>query len=512
MKPVVRMPTSCPASWALSWLVVAALGLAGSLAGCDVGSALSTGEAVGTDPEASPPGLSARAGAAPLRPQTGAGTGSSAGRQISESRETAIVRASELVSPSVVAVNVLRTEQVRVADPFLSFFPFGAFSSTQARRVPSLGSGFVIDPSGIILTNDHVVAGAEQILVTFPDGRDAGAELVGTDELTDVAVLRIDAENLTAAPLGNTADLRIGEWVIAFGNPFGNLLSNPEPTVTVGVTSAIGRHIVPSGDEGGFYLGMIQTDAAINPGNSGGPLVNADGQVIGMNTSIFSRSGGSEGMGFAIPIERALGIAEDILAYGQVRRAWVGIYTGPEEADAFGRTRGVRVAQVAPESPAAGAGIEAGDRLLELNGTRLVTPLDFDAALLDLQVGDAVSVIVEGRARAVPMSAEEIPSLRAERVRLFDGLDLVTLTPAIRAERRIGSERGALVVGISSPQIESVTGLREGDVILSVGRRPIRSAEELSTLLRQIPARTRIQFVLERNGQLIATQEFVLGE
>ena len=541
MKPVVRIPTSCPASWALSWLVVAALGLAGSLAGCDVGSALSTGEAVGTDPEASPPGLSARAGAAPLRPQTGAGTGSSAGRQISESRETAIVRASELVSPSVVAVNVLRTEQVRVADPFLSFFPFGAFSSTQARRVPSLGSGFVIDPSGIILTNDHVVAGAEQILVTFPDGRDAGAELVGTDELTDVAgaeqilvtfpdgrdagaelvgtdeltdvaVLRIDAENLTAAPLGNTADLRIGEWVIAFGNPFGNLLSNPEPTVTVGVTSAIGRHIVPSGDEGGFYLGMIQTDAAINPGNSGGPLVNADGQVIGMNTSIFSRSGGSEGMGFAIPIERALGIAEDILAYGQVRRAWVGIYAEPEEADAFGRTREVRVAQVAPESPAAGAGIEAGDRLLEVNGTRLVTPLDFDAALLDLQVGDAVSVIIEGRARAVPMSAEEIPSLRAERVRLFDGLDLVTLTPAIRAERRIGSESGALVVGISSPQIESVTGLREGDVILSVGRRPIRSAEELSTLLRQIPARTRIQFVLERNGQLIATQEFVLGE
>jgi len=358
MKPVARMPTSCPTSWALSWLVVAALGLAGSLAGCDVGSEFSAGEAVGAGPEASPSGLSARASAAPPRSQTGAGTGSSASQKISESRETAVVRAAELIAPSVVAVNVLRTEQVRVADPFLdSFFPFGAFGSTQERRVPSLGSGFVIDPSGIILTNDHVVAGAEQILVTFPDGRDAGAELVGTDELTDVAVLRIDAENLTAVPLGNTADLRIGEWLIAFGDPFGNLLSNPEPTVTVGVTSAIGRHIVPSGDEGGFYLGMIQTNAAINPGNSGGPLVNADGQVIGMNTSIFSRSGGSEGMGFAIPIERALGIAEDILAYGQVRRAWVGIYAEPEEADAFGRTRGVRVAQVA----------------LERNGQRIAT-------------------------------------------------------------------------------------------------------------------------------------------
>jgi serine protease Do len=424
------------------------------------------------------------------------------------------VRAAEVVSPVVVAVHVLRTEQVRVSDPFWDSFSFfgPSFGTTQARRVPSLGSGFVIDPSGVILTNDHVVRGAEEILVTFPDGRDMPAVLVGSDEASDVAVLRIEAEGLLAARIGSTSDLRIGEWVIAFGNPFGNLLSNPEPTVTVGVVSAIGRHIVPAQDEGGFYLGMIQTDAAINPGNSGGPLVNASGQVIGMNTSIFSRSGGSEGMGFAIPIERALGIANDILEHGQVRRAWVGLYVEPEEADAFGRTRGVRVAQVVPDSPGARAGIRAGDRLVEVNGRRLVTPLDFDAALLDLRTGDPVTLAVEGRSSPVRLVSAALPSLGAERVRLFDGLDLVTLTPAIRAERRISSEWGALVVGITSAQIQSVTGLREGDLIVGVGRQAIRGAEELSALLDQVPARSRVQFVFERNGGLALSQEFILGD
>jgi serine protease Do len=436
-----------------------------------------------------------------------------AARALRQSRETAIVRAAERVSPAVVTVNVIRTQQVRVRDPFDDFFggfftPFGP--RTQARRVPSLGSGFVVDPAGIILSNDHVVRGAERILVTFPDGRDVEAELVGSDEATDVAVLRVELPDLPVAPLGRTDDLMIGEWVVAFGNPFGNLISNPEPTTTVGVVSATGRHVVPSQEDRGFYLGMIQTDAAINPGNSGGPLVNALGEVVGMNASIFSRGGGSEGVGFAIPIERVLRIADDLLEYGEVRRAWVGVNVEPEEADVFGRTRGVRVTRVTEGSPAQRAGIRDGDRLVAVNQRRLVSPLDFEALLLDLRVGDEVVVEVEGRAQPLRIRAEEFPALPTERVTVLRDLEVVTLTPAARDQRSIASEAGALITGVSS-QLRNQLGLQEGDVIVGVNRRRISSAEELAELLGQAPPGARIQLIFERNRGLSSTTFTLTG-
>jgi serine protease Do len=204
--------------------------------------------------------------------------------------------------------------------------------------VSGLGSGFVIDgDEGVILTNHHVVEGADSVMVTFPDGLDLRATIVGSDPVTDLAVLRVaSATPLPEAPLGTSAGLLIGEWVVAIGNPFGYLLSNSEPTVTTGVVSAIGRHIVPTSNAEGFYLGMIQTDASINPGNSGGPLVNVLGDVVGVNTSIFSRSGGSEGLGFAIPIDRALRVARDLLTDGEIRRAWLGVDVEGAEADGPG--------------------------------------------------------------------------------------------------------------------------------------------------------------------------------
>jgi serine protease Do len=433
--------------------------------------------------------------------------------QIDESRETAIIAASERVAPAVVAVNVLRTEQIRTQDPFWDdFFPFGGFGGggTTERLVPSLGSGFVVNPDGLILTNDHVVRGAERILVTFPDGRDAEAALVGTDEATDVAVLSVEEAGLPAVPIGTTSDLRIGEWVIALGNPFGNMLSNPEPTVTVGVVSAVGRHIVPTSEDRGFYLGMIQTDAAINPGNSGGPLVNAAGEVIGMNASIFSRSGGSEGMGFAIPIERVLRIADDLVEYGEVRRAWIGLDVEPEEADPFGRTRGVRVLRASDGSPADQAGLAPGDRLVSIGDRRLATPLDYEAALLDLRVGDEVRFTIDGTAAPVRLVAEEPPSLRAERVRVFEDLELVTVTPGIRSERGIQSERGALVTTVS-PALGRILGLQGGDVIVGLNNRPITSAEELTQRLDEMRAGSRAWFHFERDGRCCLAQEFVLG-
>ena len=369
------------------------------------------------------------------------------------------------------------------------------------RSVSGLGSGFLADDAGHVITNDHVVQGAERIMVTLADGRDLEARLVGTDEVTDIAVLAVDApDDVPPAPLGRSEGLLIGEWAIAIGNPFGNLLSNTEPTVTAGVISALGRHIVPDGDDRGFYLGMIQTDASINPGNSGGPLVNALGEVIGVNTSIFSRSGGSEGLGFAIPIDRALRVARDLMEEGEIRRAWLGIDVAEAEADEWGRRRGVLAARVAAGSPAADAGIRAGRTLLRLNGRPLTTPLDFQSGMLDLRAGESAELEMEGASAPVRLVATELPSLTAERVTVLNELELVTLTPAIRSERRTVSESGALVVGVS-PALQRALGLSVGTVILRINRVPIRSAQEASEVLAELQRRGgRVRIEFESNG------------
>jgi serine protease Do len=398
----------------------------------------------------------------------------------------------------VVTVNTLRTQQVRPRSMWESFF----LAPGASRRVPGLGSGFVIDgDAGTIVTNHHVIEGADRVMVTFPDGREFEATIVGSDPVVDVAVLSVAADSpLPEAPMGTSQGLLIGEWVVAIGNPFGYLLSNSEPTVTTGVVSAVGRHIVPSSQAEGFYLGMIQTDASINPGNSGGPLVNALGEVIGVNTSIFSRSGGSEGLGFAIPIDRALRSARDLLAGGEIRRAWLGLDVEPVEADAWGRTRGVLVSRVVGGSPAQQAGLRAGGRVLAANGRRLAAPLDWEDLILDLRPGDEVTLSLEG-AQPVRIRAGDLPSLQAERVRALQAMQLISVTPQIRAERGVVSEEGALIVEISD-QGGSPLGFRVGDVIVRINDAPVRSADEAARLLDRLrPGRVRI--VVERNGSFL---------
>lgn len=417
--------------------------------------------------------------------------------ELDESRRTAIVRAAHRVAPAVVSVNVIRQRQVRPRSIFEEFFlPPGA-----SRRVPSLGSGFIFDERGYVLTNDHVVRGAERIMVTLPDGRDLETELVGTDQVTDVAVLWVAGEDLPVAPLGSSEGLMIGEWALAIGNPFGNLLSNAEPSVTTGVISAVGRHIVPSQEGQGFYLGMIQTDASINPGNSGGPLVNALGEVVGVNSSIFSRSGGSEGLGFAIPIDRAIRIADDLIAHGEVRRAWIGVDVEPVEADPWGRTRGVRVSRVAPESPAHVAGIGVGDRLIRANGRRLMAPLDYEAILLDLKSGDPVTLEVDG-GDAVRMFATRLPSLQAERVTVLQEMELITVTPQVQAEQGVASEAGALIVDISA-NLSGQLGLREGDVIVQINNTRVRSADDAARIFESLSGQGGIRLYVERRGGIL---------
>src|SRR5947199_5016468 len=268
-----------------------------------------------------------------------------AGQDLAKTRQTAIVTAASRLAPAVVSVNVLRRERQLPQDPFdLFFMPRGS-----EQVVEGYGSGFIIAPDGVVITNQHVTQGAEQIVVTTREGRDFPAKSLGEDPLTDIAVLKVDGSGLPTAPLGKSTDLLIGEWVVAVGNPFAYLLGNTEPTVTAGVVSAVGRNLLPSQGQSGIYVGMIQTDAPINPGNSGGPLANAVGEVVGVNSSIFTSSGGSVGIGLAIPNERATRVADALRRVGDVRRAWVGLdVAGAEDLRGWKQAGGLRVTQVAP--------------------------------------------------------------------------------------------------------------------------------------------------------------------
>ena len=296
--------------------------------------------------------------------------------------------------------------------------------------VEGYGTGFVIRPNGIILTNQHVVANADRVVVTLADGTDLPASVLGEDPLTDIAVLQVDRQGLPTVRTGRSTDLMIGEWVVALGNPYAYLLGNAEPTVTVGVVSATGRNILPSGDQTGLYLDMIQTDAAINPGNSGGPLTNALGEVVGVNSSIFSNSGGSVGLGFAIPIERALRVADEIIKSGSVRRAWVGLEVeGAAAMRDWKSAGGVAVASVAPGGPAAKAGLRQGRR--PGRGQRPAAP-----QLSRLGGGQARPP--RGRRRrsarcgaaARPCSRRivtgDLPTVTAEKVTVLQDLELIT--------------------------------------------------------------------------------------
>ena len=422
---------------------------------------------------------------------------------VSASRRTAITEAVARVAPAVVTVQTEVMERVP-ADVFEQFF--GGRSGQ--RSTAGLGSGFIIRKDGAIVTNAHVVAGASRISVAMRDGTTYPATLVGMDETNDLAVVKITAPDLPVAPLGSSSNLLIGEWAIAIGNPFGFVLANTEPSVTAGVVSGIGRNLATPTEGAGVYVDMIQTDASINPGNSGGPLVNAAGEVIGVNSSIFSPSGGSVGIGFAIPINRARRVVDDLLAHGVVRRPWIGVQLqlARSVGGARGATAGVPVASVIPGSPAARAGIRAGDVILRSRDRVLHNPYDWYAELLELRVGERNPLVIRRGTREIPVTVEiaDLPDVNAPRVTVLREIELITLTPAIRAEYRIRSRQGALVNRVSE-RVQQQIGIQSGDVIVQINRTPIPDAEAVQRILTSY-GRGGLRMYFERGGQVYATE------
>jgi serine protease Do len=446
----------------------------------------------------------------------------------------AFASVARAVSPSVVFIQVegkaSPTAISGFSSPFGQEFPFGddlfkRFFGDQFSGIPQMpkqeepkherraigqGSGFVfaakdglMSDKTYILTNNHVVEDAEKIRVTFQDGREFDAKVTGRDPQSDVAVVEIKAGGLPSLRWGNSSDLEVGEWVVAIGNPFG--LSH---TLTVGVVSAKGRTSVGIND----YEDFIQTDAAINPGNSGGPLVNLDGEVVGINTAIFSRSGGYMGVGFAIPSNLAKAIAYQLIEHGEVTRGYLGIVIQqltPDLAESFGidSAKGILVAQVSEDSPAENAGLRQGDVIVEYRGepvtdvgsfrnqvsltapgsTEAVTVLRGDKRkTLQVTIGRLTEdkLIAQGSAQ----SADEI------------GLTVQTLTPQLAEQFDAKPGEGVVVTEVRPGSIAAMAGIETGSLILQVNREPVGSAADFQRAMKQVASDKRVLLLVRKGG------------
>ena len=381
-------------------------------------------------------------------------------------------------SPAVVNIATYTTVQVRnplLEDPFFRRF-FNVPDNRRYRRTQSAGSGVVVDAAGgYIVTNNHVVERADEITITFSDGRSLPAVLVGTDPQVDLAVLKVTPEELTEISFADSAALRVGDFVVAIGNPFG--LSQ---TVTSGIVSALGRSGL--GIEG--YEDFIQTDASINPGNSGGALVDLRGDLVGINTAIIAPSGGNVGIGFAIPANMVQAIMAELIANGEVRRGYIGLAVqglNAQLAEAFGveRKEGVVVVEVEPESPAADAGLEAGDIIIKVDDRKIAAISDFHNQAAVTFIGDELRVefVRDGKLREVDFKIRDdnLEKMRGERIdRRMRGTELQNFRSD---ESATGS--GVLVTQVDSTSSAWQSGLRPGDIVVGANRRAVRSLADL---------------------------------
>jgi serine protease Do len=393
-------------------------------------------------------------------------------------------------------------------DPFRDFYDrfFGDRDNNQPRR--GMGSGFIIDKEGHILTNYHVIEGADEIVVLLEDGKEYSATLVGADSKTDIALIKIDngdvaKQDFPYLKMGDSGRLEVGEWVMAIGNPFG--LSH---TVTVGVVSALGRSI-----GAGPYDEFIQTDASINPGNSGGPLINIKGEVIGMNTAIISgNSGGNVGIGFAIPINIAKGILSDLKEKGEVTRGWLGVMIQkitPDLAKSFGLkdSDGALVGDVIPDGPADKAGIKRGDVIVRFDGQPIKEMENLPKIVAATPPDKTVDVVVmrNGKKKTLKVEIAVLKDGERQQVAKADplGLKVQDITPEIAQSLKLEDRDGVLVADVTAGEPAAESGIRRGDIIAEINRNPVKNLEDYDSLTANLEAGSSVLFLIKRGGTTI---------
>ena len=393
-------------------------------------------------------------------------------------------------------------------DLFRHFFgdpngPGGGEGAPEEFDTKSLGSGFILSSDGYIITNHHVIKDATEVVVKLTDRREFEAKIIGSDERSDVALLKVDATDLPVVSIGDSDKLRVGEWVLAIGSPFGF-----DHSVTAGIVSATGRSL-PSEN----YVPFIQTDVAINPGNSGGPLFNLDGKVVGINSQIYSRTGGFMGLSFAIPVDMAMQVVEQLKATGHVSRGWLGVLIQDvtrELAESFGmdKPRGALVAKVMPDSPAEKAGFKAGDVVIQFNGTEIARSSDLPPLVGVSPVGKKVKVEIlrKGKTKVLRVELGELPE---------DDLQVAGNTPHHTDEGRLnivvsdltGEQKSKLEIKEGGVIVNKVqagparkAGIRRGDVILTINNTDIKDAKHFKELVDDLPADKSIPLLVQRRG------------
>lgn len=437
---------------------------------------------------------------------------------------SAFAKIAEEITPSVVNISAVKTRNVlknnpslQLNDPFLQpFFDFFGDDFTRQFGVPEgpaqqgLGTGVIIDKDGHIITNNHVIGEADEVRVRLHDGRSLKAEIIGTDPRSDLAVIKIKASNLKPAKMGDSDKLMIGEWVVAAGNPFG--LDN---TITTGIVSAKGRSI--SG--GGQYEDYIQTDAAINPGNSGGPLVNLAGEVIGINTAIFSRSGGYMGIGFAIPSNMVRHVKESLIKEGKVIRGWLGVgiqNLTRELAESFNYNsiKGALIGQIEPNSPAMEAGFQPGDIIVSFDGVEVIDTNQLRNMVAAVRPGSSVKIAVirDGRKKELSLSIGELPSASVPVIAGQQdsatelGLKVEALTTELARQLGTSITQGIVVTSVTPGSVAGRAGLQRGDIIISVDGMQISTVRKFLNILSGKNLKKGLRLLVESRGM----QHFVL--
>jgi len=426
-----------------------------------------------------------------------------------EGLSNSIADIAEKNGPAVVNIDTVR--MVETQNPFLDDPTFGRFFGDQfkeySRTIPQrgTGSGFIINQEGYIITNEHVVHNADKIKVTLSDGREFTGEVIGSDATSDMAIVKIKADNLPLVALGDSDKLRVGEIVVAIGNPYGL-----QQTVTMGVVSAKGRSI-PIGVEGRAYKDFIQTDAAINPGNSGGPLLNTKGEVVGINTAIIPYA---QGIGFAIPINIAKKNIDDLINFGKVIRSWLGVYiqeVTPEIAKQFNQAeaKGVLVGDVVKNSPAEGVGIKTGDIIKKVNNEEVNSPEELQDKIGNIEIGKEakIEIVRNGETISFIVKISEMPTVEEEGsespkekiISVQTGLKVESVTTEIAKELGLPGVKGLVISEVVPGSSADDMGLQPGDIVLEANRTEVSSVEEWEKVINKLEPEDTLLLLVFRN-------------